>query len=112
MGLSSARSTCIGAAAATGSAAAGGSAPLPTAGAGMARTKVLPMPGTLRSVIPPPMRSASWRQIASPRPVPPARRASEVSAWTKCSKTRSCCSAGMPIPVSSTAIWSVPAAAS
>ena len=42
---------------------------------------VLPSPTWLRTVISPPMRRTSRRQIARPSPVPPKRRVVDVSAW-------------------------------
>src|SRR5207253_2192148 len=52
-------------------------------------------------------RSAMWR----PRPTPPKRRVAEPSTWRNISKITERCSAAMPIPVSRTAIVSVPPAA-
>ena len=40
--------------------------------------------------------------MANPSPVPPYFRVVEVSAWLKASKSRPCCSAVMPMPVSRT----------
>ena len=68
--------------------------------------KVLPCPGRLSSKISPPSRRASSRLMVSPSPVPPKVRLVDESACWKASKMSSCFSAGMPIPVSETAIAS------
>jgi len=52
----------------------------------------------------PPKRRANWREIAKPRPVPPNMRVVETSAWTKGSKIVARFSAGIPMPVSCTAM--------
>ena len=44
--------------------------------------------------------------MASPSPVPPYRRVVEVSACSNASKTSTCLSGGIPIPVSVTVTWS------
>src|ERR1044071_2085551 len=54
----------------------------------------------------PPMSVASWRLIASPRPVPPKRRVVEPSSCTKASKIAAWFSGRMPVPVSTTSITS------
>src|SRR6516164_3855524 len=46
---------------------------------------------------------ASLRVMARPRPVPPKRRAVAASAWWNSSNSFACCSAVMPMPVSTTA---------
>ena len=56
------------------------------AGSVIASEKVDPTPGWLTTVMSPPMSVASWRLIASPRPVPPKRRVVEPSSCTKASK--------------------------
>ena len=83
-------------------------------GAGLAATRArgfegereperAPLPGfTLARRSVPPIRSTSFLQIASPRPVPPKRRVVDASAWMKLSKRRACCVASMPMPVSVT----------
>ena len=52
------------------------------------------------------MRVASWRLIASPRPVPPKRRVVEPSSCTKASKIAAWFSGRMPVPVSITSMTS------
>ncbi|MNV01584.1 hypothetical protein D3C71_917920 [compost metagenome] len=47
-----------------------GAAP-PLASSGSSRMKLLPRPGSLDTLMPPPMRSARSREIDSPSPVPP-----------------------------------------
>ena len=64
--------------------------------------KVLPLPGALWTTRSPPSSRAKRRLIASPRPVPPKRRVTELSACTNGSKIASSVSAGMPIPLSVT----------
>ncbi|MGY3648439.1 hypothetical protein ACVWW2_003730 [Bradyrhizobium sp. LM4.3] len=66
----------------------------------------LPAPGVLATVNSPRIRRVRRRAIASPRPVPPNRRAMLSSAWTKSSKIRSCMSGAMPMPVSRTVMRS------
>ena len=76
--------------------------------------KVLPCPGALRSRISPPRRRASSRLMVSPNPVPPKVRLVELSACWNASKTSSCFSRGMPMPVSETAkasTWGEPRSA-
>ena len=63
-------------------------------------------PGRESSSTAPPMRSASSRAIARPSPVPDARAPSSRLNRTK---TRSCSSAGMPGPASSTRSSALPA---
>ena len=48
---------------------------------GRRAVKVEPLPGSLVTVTSPSIMRASHRVIASPRPVPPKRRAVEASAW-------------------------------
>jgi hypothetical protein len=72
--------------------------------AGRRSVNVAPAPATLSTSSRPPMRRISCRLIASPSPVPPVRRFSPPSTCTNGSKMRSCCSGGMPMPVSRTAI--------
>ncbi|MCY1523982.1 hypothetical protein D9M68_588960 [compost metagenome] len=50
------------------------------------------------------MSPASRRHSASPRPVPPKRRAMLLSACVKGSNSAFCCAAVMPMPVSLTPI--------
>jgi hypothetical protein len=63
---------------------------------------VLPFPASLSTPTWPPMRSTSFLQMASPSPVPPNRRVVDASAWMKLSKSRFCCAASIPMPVSVT----------
>ena len=70
---------------------------------GRLTVKVLPLPSSLSRAISPPIISTSSRLIESPSPVPPYCRAAVPSAWAKASKTISCLSAAIPIPVSATA---------
>jgi hypothetical protein len=56
------------------------SMPVLTTLQGSDNVKVEPMPGALRSVTAPPSISASWREMARPRPVPPKRRDAVLSA--------------------------------
>ena len=70
---------------------------------------VLPRPTTLSTQIRPPICSTSWREIASPSPVPPKRRVVEASACAKASKMTRLLSAGMPMPVSAMATRKVTA---
>jgi hypothetical protein len=71
--------------------------------AGKRRTKVLPWPCALATVMSPPIMRARRRESARPSPVPPKRRDTLASAWPKLSKSRASCSGVMPIPVSVTA---------
>ena len=50
----------------------------------------------------PPMSSASFLDMAKPRPVPPKRRVTDASAWVKASKMDCSLSSGIPTPVSRT----------
>lgn len=72
---------------------------------------VLPAPGRLSTPTVPPIASASRRQMASPRPVPPYRRVVEASAWAKGSKSRSAVAGSIPTPVSVTSKRTVTPAA-
>ena len=67
----------------------------------MAR-KRLPRPSSLSTVTFPPSRRAILREIESPSPVPPWRRAPLPSACVNGSNSLACCSGLMPIPVSTT----------
>ena len=58
------------------------------------------------------MSSARLREMGSPSPVPPCRRATEGSAWAKGWKIRSIRSGGIPSPESSTVQTSWPSRAS
>jgi len=64
---------------------------------------VVPRPSVLSRRRVPPCSSAIALTRARPSPVPSWRRLNELSAWTKGCRTRSSCSAGMPMPVSLTA---------
>ena len=61
---------------------------------GRISVNMLPRPGSLSTVMSPPSRRASSREIDSPRPVPPKRRLVLPSAWRNASKITSCCAAG------------------
>ena len=73
--------------------------------------KTLPLPGSLLSVISPPSRPTSSRQIESPSPVPPYLRLVVPSPCAKASKIDRCMSWGIPIPVSVTLSATTPSAA-
>ena len=62
--------------------------------------KVLPWPGRLLAPASPPIRRASWRTMARPRPVPPYWRLVELSACSKAVNSRGNTSGAMPMPVS------------
>ena len=64
--------------------------------------KVEPAPGMLATDTAPPIRIASSRTMARPRPDPPNRRVMLVSAWTNLSNRPACRSGAMPMPVSET----------
>ena len=66
------------------------------------KAKVLPRPGSLSTVILPPIRATSRAAMVRPRPVPPYLRVVEVSSCSKARKIVSCLSGGMPMPVSRT----------
>ena len=57
--------------------------------------KVLPAPGLLSKLMPPPNASDSVFEILNPRPVPPNRRDVEASACVKGSKIVLACSSAM-----------------
>ena len=61
-----------------------------------------PRPGSLSTVMRPPISSTSCAEIERPRPVPPYSRVVEPSAWANASKISCCFSRGMPMPVSAT----------
>src|SRR5487761_1247203 len=63
---------------------------------------VLPLPTSLCSLISPPSRLVSSRQIDRPRPVPPYLRLVVPSAWANAPNTDCCFFVGMPMPVSAT----------
>ena len=69
---------------------------------GSSSVNVLPSPGTpaLSATSDPSISSERRRLIASPRPVPPNRRAIDASAWLNDWKSRPIRSGGMPMPVS------------
>ena len=67
------------------------------------KAKVLPRPGSLSTVIVPPIRATRRAAIDRPSPVPPYLRVVEVSSCSKARKIFSCLSGGMPMPVSLTA---------
>ena len=69
---------------------------------GAVKVKRLPWPGVDSTRMSPPMRLASSRLMARPRPVPPNLRELAVLAWRKLSKMTSSISGGMPMPVSDT----------
>ena len=70
---------------------------------GRRTVKIEPLPASLVTLTSPPIMRASLRVMASPRPVPPKRRAVEESAWVNSSNSFACCSGVMPMPVSATA---------
>src|SRR5262249_22493890 len=82
--------------------------PLPRHGrfvpTGTIRVNVEPWRGLLSSVMRPPRTVARRRQIARPRPVPPASRVGGGSACEKASKIRVWSASAIPIPVSMTAM--------
>ena len=55
---------------------------------GTVNQKVLPTPSSLSTPISPPIAATSWREMASPSPVPPYLRVVEESACEKVSKSR------------------------
>mmetsp|Transcript_19861 Transcript_19861/g.79172 ORF Transcript_19861/g.79172 Transcript_19861/m.79172 type:complete len:330 (+) Transcript_19861:326-1315(+) len=69
---------------------------------GSSNQKVLPWPGADRTPMVPPIASTSAFEMASPRPVPPNRRATETSVcwndWNSFPRSAS----AMPMPVSTT----------
>ena len=69
--------------------------------------KVEPSPSLLWTEIFPPISSTSWCVIESPSPVPPKRRAIELSAWVNVSNIVPTRSAEIPIPLSLTSIRKV-----
>ena len=64
------------------------------------KRNVLPRPGSLSTVICPPISATSRAAIDSPRPVPSYVRVVELSSCSKAWKIFSCLSRGMPMPVS------------
>ncbi|MOA29280.1 hypothetical protein D3C78_1502850 [compost metagenome] len=62
----------------------------------------VPLPGSLSIATTPPISSDRRRQMVSPRPVPPKRRAVLLSAWVNGSNSRASCWRSMPMPVSAT----------
>ena len=68
--------------------------------------KVVPTPGWLRTLIPPPISSTRRLLIASPSPVPPWRRVLEVSSCENALNSRVIPAAEMPIPESTTSMRS------
>ena len=66
------------------------------------KEKVAPWPGVLSTQRRPPISATSCEEMVSPRPVPPNRRAVDVSAWLKAWKMSACLSSGIPGPVSAT----------
>ena len=71
---------------------------------------VEPRFGSLATPMTPPISATSWRQMASPRPVPPYLRVVKESACVKALKIWPCASAAMPMPVSLTSNRSLPSA--
>jgi hypothetical protein len=80
--------------------AAGGT--WPAASSGQTNRNSEPRPGSLLTLMLPPIMAASWRQIASPSPAPPNLRLVLLSACEKASKMPACWSGAMPMPVSRT----------
>ena len=64
--------------------------------------KVLPTPGRLCTPTSPPIRVASFLEMASPRPVPPYLRVVDESPCSNERNSRDCCSGVRPMPVSCT----------
>ena len=64
--------------------------------------KVLPSPGMPLATMSPPSARANLRLMVRPRPVPPKRRWTLLSACTKGSKISAALSGAMPMPVSRT----------
>src|SRR6478736_1020357 len=64
--------------------------------------KVDPRPGSLSTVMSPPIIWQNLRLITSPRPVPPYLLAVEEEAWENSWNSFPICSAVMPMPVSAT----------
>ena len=62
--------------------------------------KVEPSPGSLSTVMSPPIIWQKRRLIASPSPVPPYLRVVEASACVKAWNSLAICSGVMPMPVS------------
>ena len=103
-GWSSATSTIsaralVPATAASSSGPAGGST---TGTSGIWKVKALPAPGLLRTLMSPPISRASVRDISSPSPVPPWRRAGELSPCPKRVNRFFIAASSMPAPVSVT----------
>ena len=69
---------------------------------GIVTVNVLPSPGALCTVNSPPSAVTIWREIASPRPVPPYFRVVELSACVNGWNRRGSASWRMPMPVSVT----------
>ena len=74
--------------------------------AGSVTVNVLPSPSTLSTAIVPSWRSTRSLTMASPKPVPPNRRAASSAACVNGSKMAARRLAGIPMPVSETRIWS------
>nr|GMC83966.1 hypothetical protein U14_03861 [Ipomoea batatas] len=66
------------------------------------KEKVLPVPGSLKNPISPPISSTKRLLMLSPIPVPPYVRDVELSACINGMKIRPCASRGIPTPASST----------
>jgi len=66
--------------------------------------KVEPRPGSLSTVMSPPIIWQKRLVIASPRPVPPYLQVVDASAWENSWNSLPICSGVMPMPVSATAI--------
>ena len=71
-------------------------------GKGIVNQNWLPWPNWLVTPISPPIRPTSRFEMARPRPVPPYRRVTELSACTKFWKSLAQVSGVMPAPVSVT----------
>ena len=78
------------------------SGPAAAAEKGSVKWNRLPSASLLSAHSRPPISETNWRQIDSPRPVPPYFRVVDESAWVKLSKMLSNRSAGIPTPVSRT----------
>ena len=76
----------------------------PALGSVTVNQNVEPWPSVLSTPISPPISCTSREVIANPSPVPSCRRVEEASTWLNLSNTAASLSAGMPIPVSVTAM--------
>ncbi|MNN16562.1 hypothetical protein D3C81_1297060 [compost metagenome] len=99
LGLSSTSRMLRAASEAPGGGARGCCSPM---GRARSTVKQLPLPSSLVRPMPPSIIVTRRRVIDRPSPVPPKRRVVDPSSCWKASKTASCMSAAMPMPVSRT----------